>query len=551
MKKDIFYPLILCLVLIIFFGLNYYSFGSFLYDCGREFLVPDIMNNGFIPIKDIFVSYFPLSYQFNALLFKIFGSNFDTLRVAGILFSLICVCFIYFSSRFFVDEKKSFMTSLIISFVSMFNISHIFNWVAGYSYAFIYAASILFVSIYFALYYLKKDKFLYPAFLTLGVCFALKLEFLPVVIPYFLLFYLKKTPYKKIIVSFLLFLLPLSLSFLFLKFSINDFISYLIFMKDFISAPLLKTYSQNVFHNSNFGDYFSGIYLSSYKFFLWLFVFFLVLYKASKNRKQTSFFVLSFILGLIFLITGIIIKPFYPIEFFGFLSFSSMIILFLSIRRKDYIFAFLCLIQIFLSLRFYFGYSSGYSAYLLPSGLFVNILFFIKSEYKVFSKILISFLIVFSISNVCYFTISNAVNKNISLKTERGTINVKTVQEKEMIQNIISFMDKIPENKEVLILPEGTMFNYISKKPTAMKYYQLIPNHIEAFGENNIVEDLRKNPPEYIIFNNTTYYIYGKTVICDSFAEKICDFTYKNYDYITTFNNKDFIMNVYRLKKSF
>ena len=55
-RKDVLYPFLICTALLFVIGINYYTFGNFFYDCGREFLVPEAINNGNVPVKDIFIS---------------------------------------------------------------------------------------------------------------------------------------------------------------------------------------------------------------------------------------------------------------------------------------------------------------------------------------------------------------------------------------------------------------------------------------------------------------------------------------------------------------
>ena len=84
-------------------------------------------------------------------------------------------------------------------------------------------------------------------------------------------------------------------------------------------------------------------------------------------------------------------------------------------------------------------------------------------------------------------------------------------------------------------------------------FYQLLPNHIEILGEENIVEKMKQNPSEYIVLTSLTTTAYGKTYFCSDYAQKICDFINENYEYLETFENKEnkrsFMMMVLRLKK--
>lgn len=100
------------------------------------------------------------------------------------------------------------------------------------------------------------------------------------------------------------------------------------------------------------------------------------------------------------------------------------------------------------------------------------------------------------------------------------------------------------QNDTVLVLPEGLFINYITKRPTNPKYYHLIPNHISALGEDNIVEDLSKNLPDYFVLNNASYIAYGAEYICKDFGYKICKLIDDNYNLVQIFNSPKTTENI-------
>lgn len=81
--KKIFF-LILCV-------LTWGKLGETFVDCGREAYSPLAVLKGEVFIKDIFVSFnpCPLSFQINAILYKLFGVNLSVLYMAGIVSSYL------------------------------------------------------------------------------------------------------------------------------------------------------------------------------------------------------------------------------------------------------------------------------------------------------------------------------------------------------------------------------------------------------------------------------------------------------------------------------
>ena len=552
-KKEIKYILPLVLILAFAFFVNYFKFGNILYDTGREFLVPLAVLDGKILIKDVFLSYFPLSYQINALFFKIFGSSLDTLRILGLISALLINVFIYLTSRFFVSRKKSFIFSLIISFSLMFNVSHLYNYILGYSYAFIYAVLFLFVSLFFALKYIKENKFLYLSYFFLGVCFALKAEFVFLFIPYFLMLLYKKTGLKQILISNFLFFLPLILSFLILfiqGFNFSDLINYFSFMKSFLSSKILLNYNSIVFEK-NPVNWCLKMLDGVLKFVSLFLPFFFILYFPIKKNKKVLVKILSFLLFIFLLVAAIHIKDFNFVSIFPFLSLTSLYILYFSYKNKNFPLLFLTLVQIFLLIRINFIYSSGYAAFLMPVGLLVNLLFFAEViKFENFKKTFLLFMLFLSAINFLYFTTAQNLFANFPIKTNKGLIYSDNKNQAASINEFIKFLNSLNKNETVLILPDGAIFNYFSGLKTNLKYYQLLPNHIETLGEDNIVSNLKINPPNYIVNTNLDYSIYSTPKFCTNFGQKICNFEKESYLYLGNIQKgNDLIFEIYKLKK--
>ena len=525
-KKDFLYSFLICLFLLAIISINYYTFGNFLYDTGREFLVPDAINKGSVPIKDVFISYFPLSYQINSLLFKIFGSSFDVLKGAGIISSFLIGIFMYFISREFVSEEKSLIATIITTFITMFNVSLLSNYIMPYSYAFVYGVLSVFISTFFAIKYIKEEKFLYPAFFFLGASFALKAEFIFLLIPYLFLFFIKKTKFKRAALSLIFYILPVLLSFfiLFLNgFNFSDLVNYFHFMKNFMNSEILKYYNSVICYKNPFlwfSHNLHNLLLFCGKFAVCAFILFFT-YKADKKWLNI---LISIFLGIYIFIFAFIQGSFSAGAELSFLVFPVFYILIVSVKKKDWIFVFLSLVSIFMIMRFNFIYAGSYLSYTMPFALLLICLYF--SGKKTF----LNFMLIFAIINVFWCSISTELFAKYEIKTDKGKILSSNKFEAKVINETLSFLEnKTTEKDTVLVLPEGGMFNYSAGRKTNLKYYQLIPNHIEALGEEKIADDLSNNPPDYIIILNTDYSIYGTPRFCEDFGQKICEFVYKNY----------------------
>ncbi|MDD3150734.1 MAG: hypothetical protein PHV68_07850, partial [Candidatus Gastranaerophilales bacterium] len=164
---------------------------------------------------------------------------------------------------------------------------------------------------------------------------------------------------------------------------------------------------------------------------------------------------------------------------------------------------------------------------------------------KTFAIVIIFIGILFIIKEIPY-----ANNRNFAIKTSRGTIYA----DKEngfIYKKILDYINtNIPESSTILVLPEGAMFNFLTNKASMDKYHSLLPLYVEMYGEQNIINDLLKNSPDYIFINNRNTAEYGYTYFCKDYGQNICNFIYKNYkiekNFQTSFQNASFKLVIYK-----
>ena len=161
--------------LIIFCG----HYSNILIDFGREVYYPEQILEGKVLYKDLFNIYGPLSYQINAVLYKIFGAKLSTLYGAGWVCSILAVSGIYIIAQKFLSKFLSFCIGFFTISVCVAT-TCIFNFHFPYSWAVLYGL----ISFLFSLYFLlknnddKKSFNLCMSSLFAGICIANKYDFL-------------------------------------------------------------------------------------------------------------------------------------------------------------------------------------------------------------------------------------------------------------------------------------------------------------------------------------------------------------------------------------
>jgi len=229
---------------------------------------------------------------------------------------------------------------------------------------------------------------------------------------------------------------------------------------------------------------------------------------------------------------------------------------------KEKIFIFLAISAIIAAFKTYFFVNlKVFGTYILPLALIINIVFFVDKlpdfigflrvkSWKKISVIALSLLsFIFAIKNLNVF-LHLADNPVL---TPKGNVYTYKFYDGVMNESISYINGFIPKNARLLVIPEGVLINFLTSRESMDWFYQLTPNYIETFGEDNIVKALKKNPPDYIFINNRDSYDYGYNYICGDYGFGICGFVEKNYviqKVILPDNgfSKPFRMVIYKLK---
>ena len=570
-KKDFLCIAIILLISIVFFFLAYARFGMFFIDTSREVYIPMIMNKGAVLYKDIFNVYSPFGYQLNSLLYLIMGENLNTLYIAGFVnciffnFGFFAICKLFFKDLIFISLC---MTLFVISGFS-FSVS-LDNHIFPYSYSMVYAMSSFTWSLYFLLKYIKYNKYnnLVFSFLFFGLCISFKYEYLLFSLILFYIPFFKSLPLKKIVLLFFVFALIPSLSLTILLIQgcrLIDFYNAINYMWALSKSKSVR-YCYKIMGMLPSFDLLKlllkNFIITNCFLFIYNYIFY---YSLVKIRKVLSY---SFIL-LLFSFTIYILYPYFVVnnsEFFNWIGiFDIFILIILLVKRKKLydnfysLFLILSMSSILVSLKSILNVMScNYGNFFFPFLFLVFTFFFIHYFPMLFNnkiklceyKITISLLLLLGI---VLFTSSNIQRRSYSfnsqIRTKKGIIYVSQDKAKAINEILTYIKTQTRETDQVLVLCEGAMINFLSDRKSNNKYYYLIPPNIEIFGEDNIVKDLEKDLPDYIVIQPMSYINFKETFFCESFGLKICNIIPKYYKKPIVFG-KDFWIAIYERKNN-
>lgn len=529
-KKDWILFGIVVLVAVIGEILFFNKQGDFMVDVGREFYLSKEVALGKLLYKDIFNIYGPLSYQINAILFKIFGFHTDVMVVAGNLCGLAICAGMYVLCRQFLPRVYSFVILLVVIFTGIYT-NWIFNYTVSYCYAMIYGLLLVIVSLISLIWYVRnseKSYYLYLSMFLAGGLVVLKYDYWAFLLVFPFAMFLVRTNIKTAIkgcVCFCVIPLTSTLSLFAGGLNFQDALYNISLIRRCASAPSLQFFYETVKVSPSWEQLFFTILN-----LLWVGGAFALIYKLLCKIKIKWQYIT--ILLCVFLILGGVLKV---SEYFSFLSILITILLCVlnkKIKDKSYwvlfIASLLLSIKSFLCSRFHV-----YGLYSFPFVLLSCIVllrtYVFKNE-KVFKHCLIA-LLVFMLIPVGGNMLNQSKYNRVKVVTEYGQLN--THRELAPIKLLIEFLQKnVSKDDTVVVLPEGHIINFLTGTKSDDFYSNFIPMYVEAFGEQNIINHYKENMPDYFVLSTRDTGEYGYTGICKDYAVELCNWIFNNY-YVT------------------
>lgn len=463
-KLDITYISLLILTIIaVFFilGNNLYSPFS---DIGREFYLTERVINGDVLYKDIFNVYSPLGYWLNAIIIKIFGSKLASFYGIGLITSILTIIPLFLITKAYTNKHVAFATSLFLIFSCTYYPS-ISNWITPYSYSITYALCSTVWGFWFLHKYLTSEdkKYLYVSALLSGLNICFKYEYIC-----FLVVILGISVYKKEYIKPLMYMAVMPISSLIILLiqhcTISDLLNALSNM-----IGISKSHSANYFYQ------FAGI------------------------SPTIDSIKLSFI--------NLIYPQFRSI--FAPICLVNVVLLFISIRKKDFLLSILLLTGILTSVKSLGGISfEVYGTYFFPL-LFISLIAFICRNITILKTVIVS-LICLALS---LFYLSYGINEKVKfreIETTKGIFNIPKVFYHSTNDIIQYIQANTNEDENVLILPEGTIINFLTDRKSDKDLYYLIPPNAEIFSKEFIENKIKSKEFDYIITTNIQYPWYGE-----------------------------------------
>ena len=353
-NKNYLYIILLTIIAFVSYLYVYGKTGEVIIDCGREVFFPQQINDGGVLYKDMLNLYGPFSYMFNAMLYKLFGTNLNTLYLAGLFGGYAIIMSVYILTRNFLYENTGFILGLLTIFTGIFS-PNLFNFIFPYSYGMLYGTAFCLISLIFLFEKTKSSSYI-AAFFA-GIAISNKYEFLLFAPVFFIALYvLYKPNLKQFLLNTAAFLLCPAVCFGIL------FLNGLTFEDIGRSIKIIKYLSQTTTLHYFYMN--QGIIYRNEHFIVWgkqllncCIAFFLLISGFNAKRKVIQF--ILFVMAVIYLklIMNCFIFSFLPLLIVVFFLFSLKK---LSVEAKIFIIGILSIsVKTFLCLS-YLGYGVFY-----------------------------------------------------------------------------------------------------------------------------------------------------------------------------------------------
>ena len=537
-------------------------------DLGRELYYSKFVSEGGVLYRDMFNTFLcPFSYLFNGLVLKFFPAKFSTFYALGAVNTLVILTCVFFICKKFLSSFLSCAVTVFVMYYCCFY-AGLMNYFLPYSYAMVYGLGACFVSVFLMLQYLDskgggaadceaknlsltltgksanqslakgKNLFLYGAFFFGGIAFSNKYEFAFYAVLLFLVLFLNREKFLKIIYCALSFLFVPAICFLALIFQglgLSDFYNYFLIFKEFVHQPYLK----QVYATTFFFEPASVLFLL--KTFAVSLVVFYVLYKFWGNSKKTILLKAGFwILCAVLLFSAVFsfrAMNFWCYDFFSYLPLFLAALLIFKIKeiKKDKGILFLGAAAVLTSLKSFWLLSTNfYGRYFLPLVLIAAIVVLKRVLYgeipsatkniDAFDRA-VCFVLIFLSFAAFRLNAVALVLKNTPLKTPAGTV-MTTKTEAGTYKKLADYISKNTKNSEkIVVLSASPMLNFMTDRES-LNFYSYFDEAVAgAYTAERIIKKFEQTGPNYfVVFDSSK----EKNAYCGGYGEEICKWLEKN-----------------------
>lgn len=510
----------------------------------------------------------PISPLFNGMLFRIFGTSVEHLAFFHLVITFLIVWQLHILFKKIFDLNTAWLISIFFLFVFAFaqnNQLNSYNFILPYKFEAAYGTFFSITGFTFLMSYKEsKNKiFLFFYGITIGLTLLTSVEvaFTNILCFFFVIFALQFEEKKIQNALMILFggLIPLIFIFMYFLDGNNLFTALeYTFRGIFVPFNLSKVRSLPFYQEiSGFNDVPGNLLRIFISFFVVLGLIGIFIFISNKLKNCSNKFIYSLAIGIsIVFFLCVEFNPFFSFwrEYQKQLSFSAVLIFIYyqlplfrrkKLNSRDFLlaafscFSLLLLSKIFLKPRLdYYGFFLAMPSMLLLIGFIFHTLpnwLETKNIKTQFYRIIIFF--IFIVVSILHYqiTLQNYELKTIYLGSNKDGIGVTGPEINKqglLLKDALLWIENtIPKNSNLLMLPEGDIFNYMTRRIRPIPF-SLHPLEYSIMNENSTIQLLKKKPPEFIgiIGRDATSLGYGTFGVDPEYGKNVVEWIFKNYD---------------------
>jgi 4-amino-4-deoxy-L-arabinose transferase-like glycosyltransferase len=85
------------------------------------------------------------------------------------------------------------------------------------------------------------------------------------------------------------------------------------------------------------------------------------------------------------------------------------------------------------------------------------------------------------------------------------------------------------KNATLLVLPEGVMINYLTRRQNPTPYINFMPVELTIFGENKMLNAFQSSPPDFVVVTGRPTLEYGKTLFGTDYGQSLYSWVLSHY----------------------
>ena len=102
-----------------------------------------------------------------------------------------------------------------------------------------------------------------------------------------------------------------------------------------------------------------------------------------------------------------------------------------------------------------------------------------------------------------------------------------------MVASLVEWVEaNLPGDATLLVLPEGVMVNYLTRRVNPTRHLNFVPPEIMIFGEEQILQDLKAQPPDYLALVHRETGEYRLPLFGTHYAPRLLAWAREDYELV-------------------